>query len=62
MMKKKSLLIVAGLLVISTSMILGHYHQLLTDTTDGLMKGLGIGMLIVALLYKRKQSLKKRTA
>lgn len=49
-----------GLIIISASFFVRHYTQM-PDFADGLMKGIGIGMIVVALIkqtrLKRKESI-----
>jgi hypothetical protein len=54
MSKKSLLLLILGTLIMSLSFILKHY-MMLTDLTDGLLKGFAIGLLIVSLLLIPKQ-------
>lgn len=47
--KKASLLIVSGLFIIAASQIYSHF-LVLNDMAKGLLAGIGIGLLILALL------------
>lgn len=47
--KKSSLLIVSGLFIIAASQIYAHF-LVLNDLTKGLLVGVGLGLLILALL------------
>ncbi len=47
--KKSSLLIVSGLFIIAASQIYSHL-MVLNDLAKGLLAGIGIGLLILALL------------
>jgi hypothetical protein len=54
-MKGKNLvLLIIGILLMSMSFIISHYIAL-PDFTDGLIKGVAIGLMIVSLVFTLKQ-------
>ena len=54
-MKKSKVLLAFGVLICSLSQIASRYLTL-TDSVKGLLMGLGIGLLIVALFQIKKTS------
>jgi hypothetical protein len=59
MSRKYLRLLAVGALIMSMSFILKHYNTL-TDTTDGLLKGFAIGLMILSLILSLKQLKLKR--
>jgi hypothetical protein len=51
---KNLVLLIIGVLLMSLSFILKHYIAL-TDLTDGLIKGVALGLMIVSLVFTSKQ-------
>ena len=49
---KNLLLIVIGLLIISSSQIVGHYLKI-SDLVSGILMGAGIGLMIFSLLRQK---------
>ncbi len=57
--RKSLILLVAGAIVMSLSLIVKHYIPV-TDTTDGLIKGIGLGLIVLSLIFismKKKREL-----
>ncbi|MGB7785324.1 MAG: hypothetical protein WBL27_04410 [Salinimicrobium sp.] len=52
--KKQMILIAAGLLIVSISQMTWHFMEL-PDFVNGVLIGLGIGLMFIALFNKRKQ-------
>lgn len=52
--RKKSLLLAAGLLIISGSAVFNHYYSM-TDFIRGISMGIGVGIMILSF-YRRRPS------
>lgn len=53
-MKKPALwLLFAGTLFMSSTLVIRHYVHV-TDFIDGILKGIGIGLMILALINQKK--------
>jgi hypothetical protein len=50
--RRKSLLLAAGLLIISGSAIFNHYYPM-TDFVRGISMGIGVGIMILSFYRKR---------
>lgn len=53
-MKKKQTLQIVGLIICTSPIIL--WNQNITDLSKGLLMGIGIGLLILSLLFQFKKS------
>lgn len=56
--KKQVYFLSAGLLVMSLSFVLSHFITI-NDFLDGLIKGIGIGLIIYSLIIQRRLQRKK---
>lgn len=54
MNRKSLILLITGLLIMSASFILRHYVEL-TDATDGYIKGVGLGFILLSFYYAVRQ-------
>jgi len=60
--KKQLIVLAAGLFLLSFSFILSRYVQL-SDNVNGFLKGIGIGVMVIAVLrLSRKKKKDGRTA
>jgi hypothetical protein len=55
---KYLVLLTAGALLMSVSLILKHYFTI-TDAADGFLKGMGLGLMILALILTTKKKKKE---
>lgn len=56
--RKHLALLVAGAFLMSLSLILKHYI-VLTDTIDGLIKGLALGLMVLSLILTSRERRQK---